>query len=264
MKYRQRVTEANRRLPIYAEAVQSLTKMLRLFETSDIHPVVTRKNEDYTIGFRNNGPIEALLLKYALLVSLNETLILLLQVGKIFEQGIIQRSIEETNEDIAFIAMNVTGTAASSKFDAFLTEFWREDYTDPNDPAGSRVKSAYTRRGIQPFLNRSVKQPDPSTADAHAKAIYQMYSGFTHGAARQILELYNEHDRKFETRGMLGTNRHVDYVLDATHSIYRSLLSMGMIGKAFGIQEVVDRAISHRNEFEKAIGPSKVYRQTSE
>jgi hypothetical protein len=89
-----------------------------------------------------------------------------------------------------------------------------------------------------------------------------MYSGFLHGAAPQILEIYNYEDRRFETDGISGTNRHIDYVFDAQNSIYRSLLSMGVIGKAFGSESLFDLAIEERDRFERATGSDQIFKKS--
>ena len=248
------MAEANRRRPIYGSAVQVLANFLRTIEKTELHPEIVDRSGYQAVRYVKQVPEEALILKYAALVSLNGTLLMLMDAGKILEQGMIQRAIEETNEDICFIAINVTGTAKSEKFDTHLAEFWKEDYQDPSDPSGTQIRRGYSRRGIRAFINRSVGQTNPSTADAQSKAIYAMYSGYTHGAAPQLLEIYNYEKRQFEERGILGSNRHLDYVFDAQNSIYRSILSMGQISKAFGSEKLFEESIRHRDQFEELIG----------
>lgn len=187
-------------------------------------------------------------------MSLNKVLIILVINGFIQEQGIIQRCIDETNEDIFFIAANVTGTAESNKFERVLSEFSKEDYEDPNDPAGTLINRWFSRKGIVTFLNRIFPHDDPEKADRAAKAVNSMYSGFVHGAAPQILELYSLSSGRFETNGLRGTNRHLDYVFDAQNSIYRSLCSAGIIGKAFGSEDLFQIGRAAVVKFEKAIG----------
>lgn len=260
--FEERLAEANRRLPIYTAAVEVLTGFLRTLESSPVHPEIVDRAGHEAVRYVKKSPEEALLLKFARLVSFNDTLLMLVERGKVLEQGTIQRSIEEANEDIAFICLNLTGQEESSKFRSFLKEFWKEDYADPANPVGSRIKRGYTqRKGIRSYINRALNQPDPSTADEIGRSIYEMYSGFLHGAAPQILEIYNFDEARFETSGITGTNRHLDYVFDAQNSVYRSLLSMGMIAKAFGSQELFDVALQHRDKFESLIGRANVVKE---
>jgi hypothetical protein len=235
---------------------------LRLIEQSELHPELVDRCGHKAVRYVRQTSEEALILKFARLVSLNSTLLSLVEMGRVMEQGIIQRSIEETNEDIYFIGLNLTEEEKSEKYEGMISEFWKEDYEDPNDPVGTRIGRAYSRRGIRSHINRALGQEDPSTADAVSRSVYEMYSGFLHGAAPQILEIYNYEDRRFETDGISGTNRHIDYVFDAQNSIYRSLLSMGVIGKAFGSESLFDLAIEERDRFERATGSDQIFKKS--
>jgi hypothetical protein len=186
-------------------------------------------------------------------VSLNKVLLILITSGHVQEQGIIQRCIEETNEDIFFISANVTGTAKSEKFQRVLEEFWKEDYEDPNNPSGTLINRWFSRKGIATFLNRIFPSDDPEAADRASKVVNSMYSGFVHGAAPQILEIYSLSGARFQTDGLLGTNRHLDYVFDAKNSIYRSLCSTGIIGKAYGSEYLFDVGRAAVIKFERAV-----------
>jgi len=249
-----RVEEANRIRPIFASALGSLENFLRTIERSNLKPKIVDRAGHVAVRFDKKLPEEALLLKFARLVSLNRAMILLSDEGFVQEQGIIQRAIEETNEDIMFFSINITGSGNSDKFESFLQEFWKEDYEDPSDPVGTRIPRAYTRKGIGSFLNRVFDQPNPSSADGAAKTIYNMYSGFTHGAAPQILELYDYEGKMFLVNGIQGTNRHLDYIFDAQNSVYRSLLSAVAIAKAFGSKELLKIATNEIDAFVGAVG----------
>ena len=85
-----------------------------------------------------------------------------------------------------------------------------------------------------------------------------MYSGFTHGAAPQIMELYDFENSQFRVSGLLGTNRHLDYIFDACNSIYRALVSAGMVAKAFGSIELQEIAAQFTDQFLANMGPEKV------
>ncbi len=256
-----RTTEAGRIRPILGSGVDSLEAFCRIIESSNLKPEIVKHGDLEAVRFVNKTPEEALLLKFARLVSMNRAMLLLMDYGFVQEQAAIQRSIEETNEDILFLTVNITGTASSEKFASFLDEFWKEDYEDPRDPVGTRVPRAFSRRGIRSFLNRYPKQEDPSTADQNGRSIWEMYSGFTHGAAPQILELYDYENRSFLVNGLVGTNRHLDYVFDAQNSVYRSLISAGAVAKSFGSEELLSFATGETQKFTKSIGLEKLEKQ---
>lgn len=254
MSPKERIAEARRLQPIYEEAVRSLDDYLRTIESGNLKPQEVDRLGHSAVRFVDKIPEEALLLKFARLVSLNKVLLILISTGFVQEQGIIQRCIEETNEDILFISANVTKTSTSEKFERFLEEFWKEDFADPADPSGTLIPRWFSRKGITAFLNRIFPLDDPSLADRSAKAIQNMYSGFVHGAAPQILELYDLSATRFMTDGLVGTNRHLDYVFDAKNSIYRSLCSASIIGKAFGSQELFEIGKAAVVKFETDVG----------
>ena len=259
MSLEQRVNEADRVRPIYEAAVVSLEKFLSAVCQGFVNQAeIINRNGHEAVRFVTEEPTDAVFLKFGRVVSLCRALLLLMDHGFVQEQAIIQRSIEETNEDIMYLSLNITKAGVSEKFAKFLQEFWKEDYLDPNDPVGTKIKRGFTRKGIVAFMHRVFGQDNPSQADAIHHSIYSMYSGFTHGAAPQIMELYDYENRRFLARGLLGTNRHLDYVFDAANSIYRTLLSACVIGKAFGSNSLYLTAKQHTDQFLADIGPDNL------
>ena len=259
MSIEQRVAEVDRVRPIYEHAVDALETFLRSLCQGYINqPEVIDRNGHETVRFVTEYPTDAVFLKFGRVVSLCKALLLLLDNGFVQEQAIIQRAIEETNEDTMYLCLNIIETKTSDKYKAFLEEFWKEDYHDPNDPVGTRIKRGFTRKGIAAFIHRIFGQSNPSQADAIHDSIYSMYSGFTHGAAPQIMELYDFESRQFLANGLVGTNRHLDYVFDAVNSIYRTLVSACVVAKAFGSNELHTIAKQFTDQFLASMGPEKI------
>ena len=154
-----------------------------------------------------------------------------------------------------FLALAVTEGNRTEKHDRFLEEFWKEDYEDAGNPVVSRIPRAFSRKGIRPFVNRALAQEDPSTADAVSRTVFEMYSGFLHGAAPHITELYDEHAERFLVDGIATNERYIDYILDAQNSLYRSLLSVAVVSKAFGLKGELELAQSVIAQFVRDLGP---------
>ena len=251
----ERFSEANRLRPIYEEAVIRLENFLGVLTTGYLKkPVEVDLCGHAAVRFDAPSAEDAILLKFARVVSLNRAMLLLMDRGFVQEQCIIQRSLEETNEDIMFYSVNVTGSGTSERFEGHLKEFWKEDYEDPNRPRETRIPRGFSRKGIAPFLHRASGLPDPSLADDVGRVIFSMYSGFTHGAAPHIFELYDFERKAFMTNGLLGTDRHFGYVLDGANSIYRSLLSASAVSKAFGSQELLELSKEVTQRFVDSVG----------
>ena len=264
MKRDLRWAEANRLRIIFDFGTDALDRFLSLTQKGYVRrPKIVDRSGHESVRFVNPTPEDAILLKFARLVSLNKCLVLLIDSGFVQEQCIIQRAIEETNEDIVFLSINVTDSGESDKFEAFLQDFWKEDYQNPSDPVGSRIGRGYSRKGIRPFLHRVFGSPNPSMADDVSRAVYEMYSGFAHGAAPHIFELYDFDAEIFLTNGLRGTNRHLDYVMDASNSIYRSMLSMKGVAKSFGSQQLLDLANQMIDEFVSRVGIENLEKQAN-
>ena len=187
---------------------------------------------------------------------------MLIEHGFVQEQGILQRAIDETNENIFFLCVAVTNNEQTALHNNFLSEFWKEDYSDPSQPVASRIPRGQPRRSkIRAFLNRVFGQPNPSGADAVGRTISEMYSGFVHGAAPHILELFDERSLKFSLSGIRHSVRHIDYVLDAQNAYYRSLHSGVMVSKALGFADVLADVTIALDEFRSQIGLENLEKQ---
>lgn len=246
---------ASQRRPIYLNALQALQLAFRKIESEFPPPAEASIGASTNFRFTEQRIEEAIFLKFARLLSLLSALDLLIQEGFIQEQGILQRAIDETNENILFLGVAVTNDERTLLHDDFLAEFWKEDYSDPSQPVASRIPRGQPRRSkIRAFLNRLFGHPNPSNADAVARTISEMYSGFVHGAAPHILELFDETSSKFSLNGISHSIRHIDYVFDAQNAFYRSLQSGLVVSKALGFANVLADVTAALDEFRAKIG----------
>ena len=246
--------EAARRRPIYHRTFAGLESAFRRIEKHVPNPIETTHGRRLVYRYSEQTIEAAIFLKFARVVSLTRGVLLLLDAGHVQEQCILQRSIEETNEDILFLCLAITQQKFTEKHEDFLREFWKENYADPDDPVGSRVPRAFSRRGIRSFINRALGQDNPSLADVTSRSVYEMYSGFLHGAAPHIVELFDERRGHFLLDGISSQERFIDYILDAQNSLYRTLLSAAIVTKAFGLLEELAFIQSVIDQFTKEIG----------
>tara|TARA_R110001599_G_scaffold331277_1_gene545976 strand:- start:365 stop:1156 length:792 start_codon:yes stop_codon:yes gene_type:complete len=253
------ILAANRK-EVYLSAISALERGFRNIEQQVPKPEEVKFGNYSRFRYPNQEIEAAIFLKLARLISLVKTLDLLLDHGRVQELCILQRSVEETNEDILFLSLAITENDRTPKHDQFLSEFWTEDYTDPDDPIRSRIPKGYSRGNVRSYINRALKQPDPSTMDQIGRSIYEMYSGFLHGSAPHIFELFDENTQVFRSDGIKGSMRLIDYILDAQNSFYRSLLSLQCTIKAFGLAELLDEVKSDIDTFVLAIGKADLLR----
>jgi hypothetical protein len=246
--------DAKARLHAYTHAAQSIESAFRAIEYCAPKPKPVEWGKSVKFRFAEESVHAAIFLKLARLSSLLNSLLYLVNEGRIQEQCIIQRAIEETEEDLNFLSLAVCGDGLTERHNTYLTEFWKEDYSDPSDPVGSRLPRAHSRRGIRSFINRAQGQPTPHIADEIGRSIYEMYSGFLHGAAPHILDLFNPENGTFHLDGMGRTLIHIDYIHDAQNSYYRGMLATAMAVKAFGLKDVLLTFTENLRKFEAAIG----------
>ncbi len=198
----------------------------------------------------------AVVLKLARVLSLVRAALLLCSRGYVQEQAIISRTIDETNEDILFLTHATTNGEITELHERYLEAFWEEEIDD----SGEILKSAQKRpmiprQKIHAYLAR-IEGPDldPSTRQQVTRSISKTFSGFVHGAAPQIMDLYYGDPPKFHTHGMIGTYRHQEYIEDVWNYVYRSFLSFGFVAKALGAERHAEIFMKNLREIDAEAG----------
>ena len=195
----------------------------------------------------------ALVLKLARAISLLEGLRVLVERGLIQEQGILQRALDETHEDIFFLAYgDQLGT--EPVHDAFLEAFWSEEFSDPNDVLNSARRDSIPRKKIQAYINRQDGVADPSSAQALSRTLYGVFSGYVHGASTHILDLYDPKKERFQISGLCGSAVRESYVHDAANYPYRILLGAIVVSRRLGLTAIAEGFELARPAAEKFIG----------
>jgi hypothetical protein len=255
MTREEEIAAAGVRRPIYLQAIRDLEGAFRKLELLVPRPTETHVSGRLVFRYTEQLIEQAIILKFARLISLLVALDLLIADGLIQEQGVLQRAIDETDEDILFLGLAMTNGLRTELHDDYLKQFWQEDYGDASQPVATRIPRGQTRRSkIRAFLNRAVGQPDPSTSDAVGAVLHSVYSGFVHGAAPHLMELFDENGGRFMLSGISSNVRLVDYILDAQNVYYRALMSGVVASRGLGSQEASADLVLAVNRFQAAIG----------
>lgn len=199
---------------------------------------------------------QAMILKLARVQSSIRAALLLLQNGFVQEQAAIQRMIDETNEDISFLVYAITNDEITELHERFLEAFWMEEV----DESGEMISSAHKRpmiprQKIQAYLSR-IKGIDinQSSYSELMRTLSKSYSGFVHGAAPHIMDMYGGNPPHFYTKGMLGTPRMKEHEGDLWNYVYRTFVAHILVAKAFGARSHVDILTEHLNQIEINVG----------
>ncbi|WP_423906217.1 hypothetical protein [Candidatus Spongiihabitans sp.] len=196
---------------------------------------------------------EAMIQKLARVQSLVRGAQLLFRNGFAQEQGILQRAIDETNEDILFLVDAVTNGTITKLHQEFLDYFWEEEIDESGNLIESQQKRPMTpRRKIRAYLAKMGSvEPDKIPIADITRSLSRFYSGFVHGGSPHIMDMYVGDPPYFHTNGMLDTSRISDYAFDLWCCTFRSYCSHISVGKAVGAEIHVKILTKHKQRFEQ-------------
>jgi hypothetical protein len=217
-------------------------------------PSVVAWKEGVVARYAEKLPKQAILLKFARLISGLNAIDALLMRGFLQEQAVIQRTLDEISEDIVFLAIGVTGGQLTNLHSRFLDAFWKEELTTSHWTTWTHDREAVPRKKIRAAINRACGQSDPSTADKAGRSISSVYSGYVHAAAPHIMDMYDGNPPRFLLSGQLSTLKFDDYAADAVNYFYRALMSANFASKAFGDEELAAETYQRVRGFEQAYG----------
>jgi hypothetical protein len=196
---------------------------------------------------------QALVQKLARMLSMLHVTELLVINGYIQEQGIMQRAIDETEEDITFLAYSLIKNDTTELHERFLSAFWEEEIDETGDILKSAQKRPMIpRKKIRAFIAKYEKESElnDSRGIEIYKTISNFYSGFVHGASPHIMGLYNEKTKSFYTDGVKCTmDESAD---DFWNYMYRGLLSFLIVAYAFRDQSQIMYLNEWKTNFEKS------------
>lgn len=212
-------------------------------------PVWTPVADGWGYRFEDRGTRQAVVLKLAFIQSGLRAALVLLEVGHVLEQAIIQRVVDEAGEDVTFMTFAEVNGDAPELLKRYLDVFWAEEFGDGDDVLSSHQERApVPRRKIRAYVGRSTD--NSSRAVDVSKVLSNAYSGFVHAASPHIMEMYVGSPPHFCTRGMLGTHRVEEYERDLWNYMYRGLLAHMSAALLFGSEQHWDMLKEHRANYE--------------
>ncbi len=203
--------------------------------------------------YTNQSIEQALVQKLARVISSLHASDVLLEAGFVQEQGVIHRVLDELNEDISFLAIARTNDTETVLHKRYLKAFF-EDQLAENWKPNSQVKGPDipSRKSIRAYVKRILGKgvKDSNAAETIARA----YGGYVHAASQNIMDLYGGNPPKFHLGGMLGTPRIQEHRDDAWNYLYRSLVSVIFVSRAFGDKQLSDALTRELNQMEVQMG----------
>jgi hypothetical protein len=198
-------------------------------------PVLVKRHGNPFLRYKEQTIHQAVVLKLARLVSNLNAAQLLLDNGYVHEQAALQRMIDEGDEDTTFLTLAIMSNDITDLHKQYLAAFWQEEFDGPTAMESTQKRPSIPRNKINAWIARHpLSGIDESTGIAVTRTIHKTYSGYIHGAAPHIMDLYGGVPPRFHMEGMLGTPRHEDHADDLLNYYYRAIASFGFAAKAFG------------------------------
>lgn len=238
------------------ETIQVMTDAFQRLEAAIVPPVQVPQKESFVFRYNNKGVHEALIQKLVRYISGLNAINSLLQTGYVQEVGVLQRTLDEIQEDIFFLASSQTNGVFTDRHKQYLEAFYSESVT--NRPKGELAipkPNMVPRKKIRAQTMNTLGQGiDVAQALIAGEGVGTAYSGFVHAASENIMDMYGGIKPHFHTQGMLRTPRIEETILANENYIYRGLMATIASAKAFGNGELVDELYKFLAEYEAANG----------
>lgn len=230
-----------------------MEKAFRRLEVQVPKPIETIARDSPALRYVEKSLYQAILLKLARYISGMNAGAVLLSAGYVQELAVIQRTLDEIQEDIIFLILEPPPVGEGRGLRAeYLKRFWEEEFDDGVAPMDSK-KGRYpiSRPKIREYIGRQMSNAFNAAGERASSVLYQTYSGFVHSAGPFLLELCEGPDETFLLRGLLGTHRIEEHSEDFWNQHYRGLVVFKASAKAFGDAALVDYLTTYMDHFEE-------------
>ena len=197
---------------------------------------------------------QAIVQKLARMISGLKALDLLLQAGLAQDQGATKRILDELHEDILFLVCGKIKEEWGPSHESYLEGFWTEEFDHPEPLKSTQKRVQVPRKKVRAANARSLAGDDPHTAGEIERTLYNAYSGYVHGASPAIMEMCGGDPPSFMFEVPRNDCYSLTLINDAWNYFYRSLISIGMIAKAFGNETLGGEIYRAMFEFERETG----------
>jgi len=219
--------------------------------------------DGYVYRYKEKSIYQAIVQKLARLVTGLQAASLLNKAGYLQEQAALQRTLDEFEEDIAFLCFGIIFDEITDLHREYLAAFYEEEFDDPESAIRSTQKRPMIpRKKIRAFVSKDRGAGyDQSSTIEIGRTIGKTYSGYVHGASPQLMELYFGDPPRFQLSGGANSPFYKDHQEDLLNYYYRSILSFAFAAKAFGEEALFDRVCDYSEEFAVASGHESQLRE---
>jgi len=227
-------------------------------------PQLQLMGDGYVYRYKEKSIYQAIIQKLARVVTGLQAISLLNKGGLLQEQAALQRTLDEFEEDIAFLCFGIIFEEITDLHREYLAAFYQEEFDDTESAIRSTQKRPMIhRKKIRAFVSkdRGAGYNQSSTIEI-GRTISKAYSGYVHGASPQLMELYFGNPPRFQLSGGTDSPFYDDHLEDLLNYYYRSILSFAFAAKAFGEEALFAKVRDYSGEFAAASGHENQLRET--
>lgn len=228
--------------------VLRLDESVQALSASFPQPLKVPMRDGFVFRYENQTILLLMFLKAVKIASNNNAAMTLLRAGFVQETYALCRMIDESCDDIMFMAQLGEDKQASKDQRRFFREFFQEELENPGDPLSSAKRDRVPRKNIHAALSRmgGAESQNPSRDIAVGRSLSQAFSGFVHGSYGHLMELFGGPERRFHTRGLFGTPRIEECERNHVNYMYRSFVAVEAVALLASRSDVAERLDSLR------------------
>ena len=219
----------------FTKAVRTIDQAVAGMENLVPQPTWTHLHGDnHAYRYVDHQAHQALVLKSVRLSSALRAGWMLLQNGLVLDAGATMRSLDELDSEIMFIAGPlVFQHSPEPRHDQYLAEFFQEEFDHPDPLQATQRRNRVSRRDIRAYVARTYNAGLPvSQVVAATETIDAAFSGYVHGAAVHIMDVYD--GRKFIVPLPTTDRRLSDMMNQYVLYVHRAMMAAAIAAKAFG------------------------------
>jgi hypothetical protein len=241
-------------LALYGEAVTGMAEAFHRLEQLVPPPELVVRPMGNVFRYEEQTVPQALIIKLARVVSGLTAVRVLLAHGLVQEQGVLQRTLDELEEDILFLGLAALDENFTEAHQRYLADFWLEEFDAPTAIDSSQKRGMIRRKNVRSYLADRLGE-DRDLAIKASETLHKTFSGYVHAASTQVMDLYGGKPPRFHVSGMVGTPRIRGHALDAWNYYHRGFMAVELVAKVLGGAHVA-AAMKHQSaSFVKASGP---------
>lgn len=239
---------------VFTSCLGKLETAFRQLESRVPQPIRKPWGTSFVFRFAEQTIHQAIIQKLARSISGLHGLYALLERGLFQELGVLQRAVDEIDEDVWFLSLAVIDNDISARHREFLRYFYAEEFTDPYTPMDSHVSREMVKREkIRAYVNNRLSGADAVRGNLAGRVLTKAYSGYVHAASPHIMDMYGGIKPRFDLNGEAKPYRYAEFASAALNCFYRGLLTVTVVAKAFGDEQLAEQMTKAASELEEVM-----------